>query len=61
MQLCGRKRGETLIEVALMIGCYEERFLVPLYIAAVSQHVGRIIRMNRRLPIGHRVRGDVLA
>ncbi|WP_155808045.1 hypothetical protein [Brevibacillus borstelensis] len=40
---------------------YPEVFLLPLSLVAVSQYVSRIVRMNRRLPIGHRVRGDVLA
>ncbi|HZG16922.1 MAG TPA: hypothetical protein VE710_18180 [Candidatus Bathyarchaeia archaeon] len=49
-----------MIEVSVGFACWVESFLLPLDTTSENQHVKVVFRNNRRLPVGHRVRGDVL-
>jgi hypothetical protein len=53
-------RGDLVIEVTISNLWDEETFLVPLNTERGSQHIAGVWRNDRRLPVGHRVRGDVL-
>lgn len=48
------------MEIVIDRGWYPDVYLLPMDTTGKSQQVACVIRMNRRLPVGHRVRGDVV-